>query len=178
MASISLAARPWSKAAFDLAGAKAAQWAQALRVVATVAMQPKVAGYIANPQGTAPDKVKSLLDLAQTPKLAKFDRYLEQVIVQGRAGQLINIADRLDDLVRAASGARLVAVTCAHKATAAQKKSIESAVAEHFDGELTFEYYEDADLIGGFIAKSGDQVVDASVSRRIERLAVAVAGRR
>ena len=53
--------------------------------------------------------------------------------------------------------------------TPADRKKIEAFFKARY-GECEFVYLSEPELIGGFVAQNGDEVFDASVASRLEKL--------
>ena len=67
-------------------------------------------------------------------------------------------------------------VTTAKKLTATQVKNLEKTLNAAVDGKITINQTINPDLIGGMIVQLGSQMVDSSVSTKLQKLKLAMKG--
>ncbi|MGH9534425.1 MAG: ATP synthase F1 subunit delta [Terriglobales bacterium] len=96
--------------------------------------------------------------------------FLAVAASRGRAAEVPAIADAFERLWRERQGIRRAEIRSARPLQAAERASIERALAAATGGQIEPEYREDADLIGGFVARVGDTVYDGSLRGRLDRL--------
>ena len=76
----------------------------------------------------------------------------------------------LHRLVRLETARRTVLVESATELSAAEKTKISQSLSADYGQNLQFEYSINQDLLGGLRIKVGDDLLDGSVSGRIDRL--------
>lgn len=105
------------------------------------------------------------------------DGLLQENIVRQIAGTLtekkprnyLAILSALTELVRLETARHTATVTSAIPLTEAEKAAIEAKLSAQTPG-LRFVWQTNPELIGGITIKVGDDVTDASIKSRIERL--------
>ena len=80
------------------------------------------------------------------------------------------ILQELQRLVKLDVNSRLARVESAITLNEAQKQNVQTSLGRLKGGQVTVEFAEDADLIGGMRVKIGDDVFDGSVKTRLARL--------
>lgn len=95
---------------------------------------------------------------------------LALVIRKGRAAHLPEILAETRALDDAASGRATGRVTTAVPLPEGLLGELKQGLSKRLDLELTLETAEDAELLGGFTARVGDRLIDASLRTRLERL--------
>lgn len=80
------------------------------------------------------------------------------------------ILQELQRLVKLDVNSRMARVESAITLNEAQKQNVQTSLGRLKGGQVTVEFAEDADLIGGMRVKIGDDVFDGSVKTRLTRL--------
>ena len=80
------------------------------------------------------------------------------------------ILQELQRLVKLDVNSRMARVESAITLNEAQKQNVQTSLGRLKGGQVTVEFAEDADLIGGMRVKIGDDVFDGSVKTRLARL--------
>ncbi|MNE31035.1 ATP synthase subunit delta [compost metagenome] len=96
--------------------------------------------------------------------------FVELIVKNGREGYLSQIASSFDVLLKAHQGIVPVTLISAQKLDDKVKKEILSKVQASTTGTVELTEKIDADLIGGFIVRMGDNQIDASVASQINKL--------
>jgi ATP synthase F1 delta subunit len=97
--------------------------------------------------------------------------FLMLLIENKRLDLVTKMIDSFEELYREEKGIKVAKVVTASDITTAQKKSITQAVQAVEPGaQLTFEYEVNPAMLGGFVVKLGQKVLDYSVSSRIDKL--------
>lgn len=172
MADLQTLARPYAVAAFRHAQGAAAldAWDTALERLGAAARTdaaqvvikaPQVpadtaAGVLAGVVSEAPDGLQAFLRL-----LAEYDRLALLPAIAAQFARLRRDAEnRLDATVRTAM-----------PVDAAAAQSLQAALARQLGREVSLQFEDDPELIGGVVIESGDIVIDASLRGDLERLA-------
>ena len=80
------------------------------------------------------------------------------------------ILQELQRLVKLDVNSRMARVESAITLNEAQKQNVQTSLGRLKGGQVTVEFAENADLIGGMRVKIGDDVFDGSVKTRLTRL--------
>jgi len=164
-------ARPYARAAFDLArGAQAlGEWAQQIEVAAALASDARVGALLVDPRRSQAETVALLLPPDTRPG-SPFADFLGALGASGRLAVLPEIAVQFEALKRDAEGTLKVTVRSAVPLDDAQVQKLKSALANRFARNIEIETAVDAALIGGAIIEAGETVIDGSVRGRLARL--------
>lgn len=172
MSSAESLARPYARAAFDLARESNAlvDWSSKLDFAAAVARDPQVLNLIGNP-AFGGDKLVSLF-LPQGEKAGSaFANFLATLAANRRLTILADVADGFAALKREAEGVLKVKVRAAVPLEAGQADALKAALAKRFGRQIELTSTIDESVIGGAIIDAGETVIDGSVRGRLERLA-------
>ena len=170
-------ARPYARAAFRVAGLKAADsWSQLLHVAARTVQDERVATLLGNPHVTPQQLahlVNGVIDDAGGVGLAgeQARNFVRTLADNRRLGYLPEIAARFDALKDAAFGVADVTVTSAEKLDKGEQDKLATALARKLERQVRLHCAVDKDLIGGAVLRAGDLVIDGSLRTRLERLA-------
>ncbi len=168
---IPAAARRYAEAAFELALERddLDRWAGDLRALAGVLAEPGAVAFF---------------DSARVPDAQK-ERVLEQVlegigplawnlarllVSRGRLGLGPQIALAFQELLDGHRGVAQAQVTTAVPLTASQADAVAARLGELTGKQVVVEAHEDPQIIGGLVARIGDQLIDGSTRARLESL--------
>lgn len=176
MSSSATLARPYARAAFELAqGAQAlGQWARQLDFASGLASDVRIAALLVDPRLSQADATALLLPPGTEPG-SPFIDFLKTLASNGRLPLLGEIAHQFEALKRDAEGTLKVRVRSAVPMDSAQVDALRGALARRFRREIEIDTALDADLIGGAIIEAGETVIDGSVRGRLASLASALA---
>jgi len=172
MARSTTAARRYAEAAFELAERDDAfdAWADGLGLVAGVAADEKFGRYMDNPAIPHADReaaVNRLFEGHLAPGALNLARLLAR---RGRFGSLPAVAAEFTRLLNRRNGVVQAVVTSAVPLTAAETDAIGARIRTMTGSGVSLRTELDPALIGGLTVKVGDQLLDASVRGRLERL--------
>ena len=172
MSSNATLARPYARAAFELAqGARAlGDWARQIQVAAALARDARVGALLIDPRRSQAETVALLLPPDTRPD-SPFADFLGALGASGRLPVLPEIAVQFEALKRDAEGTLKVTVRSAVPLDAAQLEKLKSSLANRFARDVEIETAVDTTLIGGAIIEAGETVIDGSVRGRLARLA-------
>jgi len=185
MADNNTIARPYARAAFELAGERKelAGWSAALDVAKDVLADGSVVKFLANPALSDDKKLGFLTELFQVADgkesvLAggneQGTNFLKLLLEYSRVSVLPEIAEHFDALKAAVENTVDVTVTSAAKLSAAQQKTVVAALEERLGRNVNLSTEIDENLIGGAVIRAGDVVIDGSLRSRLEGLANAL----
>jgi F-type H+-transporting ATPase subunit delta len=185
MADNNTIARPYARAAFDLASEQKnlAAWSDALLSAKEVLADGQVAKFLAVPSLTDEQRLDFLTGLfaqagSKKSVLAGDDEqgsnFLKLLLEYGRVSVLPEIAEHFDALKADIENTVDVTVTSAAPLSAAQQKSVAAALKERLGRDVKISTEIDETLIGGAVIRAGDVVIDGSLRSRLEGLSNAL----
>lgn len=172
MSNLTTLARPYAKAAFELAHGddKLPDWDDWLGAVAIATGQADMVTWLQGPHYDADQAVKILLEVLGADVDARFQGYLGVLADNGRL-LLCREVRRLFSQLRQAAEKRLeVTVVSAVELEASQADRMRDALATRLDREITLHNEVNPAVLGGAVIYAGDQVIDGSIMGRLKRL--------
>ncbi len=168
-------ARPYARAAFELAHAAGSlgAWSQALAFAAQVAKDPRVAGFGSDPRVQPAQLVALHLPQGMAAD-APFAQFLGELAEHRRIELLPEVADLFEQYKRESESQLLVKVTSAFALDAAQAEQLKASLKRRFKREIELETSVDASLLGGVVIDTGSEVIDGSARGRLARLSSAL----
>jgi F-type H+-transporting ATPase subunit delta len=109
-------------------------------------------------------------DILGDNALPQTKHILEFVISQGRARELSDIVASLSELAAEAQNSVLAEVRTAIDLDEDQRKRVAETLAKATGKRVDVKVVVDPSVVGGVYAKVGDQVIDATVRRRLQEL--------
>lgn len=118
------------------------------------------------------DKKLQLLDaVAAKAGVSRISRNFLAVSAQrGRFGHLPGMEQAFEEIMLQQQGVVRAEVTSARPLGEAERAGIERQLETRLGRKLQTRYRTDPELVGGFIARVGDQVYDGSIRGRLHRL--------
>ena len=173
MAEIATIARPYAEASFRLARERQAlpAWSDALASLARLASDPQASALIGNPN-VAPAQVEDLFRTAGGSG-AEMGSFIHVLCENGRLSCLPEISAQFDAMKRSDEGVKEGVIHSAFALDDAQVQSLKALLETRF-GRLQLSVVVNPELIGGIKAVVGDQVLDTSVSVKLEAMRVAL----
>jgi len=172
MSSLTTLARPYAKAAFELAQGenKLAGWDDMLEAVTQVTADKAMAAWLQSPHSTPDKAVEIIIEAIGGEVDARFQAYLG-VLADNDRLLLCDEITRLYRQLRQQAEKRLeVRVVSAVPLDDSQAERMQSALAKRFDCEITLKNDVDPEVLGGAVIYAGDQVIDGSIKGRLSRL--------
>lgn len=176
----SASARRYASAAFTVAEQTGEfdAWLATLDEVSRVLQVPSARTIFLSPTVAPPQKAAALERLIPkaTPVMRNFLRIL---IDRDRIGEAPGIAEALRELINQRRGIITAEVTTAVPLDAELERLVATRLAAHLGRDpqkVTIRAHVDPTIIGGVVARVGDQVIDDSVRGRLERLRRTLAG--
>ena len=113
--------------------------------------------------------VSDVCKSAKTDDLTK--NFLSVLLENQRLTDLVEIVNCFEELYRKDLGQVICTVTSAADLTNAQRKLVEEAISTRMSGKkLVVSYDVSPTVLGGLVVKIDDQVLDYSVSSKVDRL--------
>jgi len=176
MSEYTTAARPYAKAAFEVAQSesKQVQWSDALQYLEAVVSNQDFVSVIDNPSMDAQTKGEILIDVC-ADKLSETQKNFVKIMAENNRLMLMPDIVVLFEAQRAEAENTIEAIaTSAFALSDAQIQSMTDALKKKLGREVTLTTQIDASLIGGVIIRAGDLVIDGSTQARIGSLTQAV----
>jgi F-type H+-transporting ATPase subunit delta len=169
-------ARPYARAAFELAHAAGSldAWSRALAFAAAVAEDARVAGFSNDPR-VLPTQLVALHLPDGMASDTPFGQFLAELAEQHRMTLLPEVANLYESYKRESEAQLLVKVTSAIALDSTQTEQLKASLKRRFKREIELETQVDASLLGGAVIDTGNEVIDGSARGRLARLASVLA---
>jgi F-type H+-transporting ATPase subunit delta len=172
MSNLTTLARPYAKAAFELARGddNLAGWDELLAATAQVTGDETMARWLAGPDASASRAIEIIESVIGPDVDSRFRGYLGVLAANDRlplAGEIAALYKQL----RAEAEKRMdVRVVSAVPLDEAQAERMKAALARRFEREISLHNEIDPEVLGGAVIYAGDQVIDGSLKGRLNRL--------
>jgi len=176
MSSLTTLARPYAKAAFDLARSdnNLAAWDDMLAAAGVVTSDETMAGWLQSPRFAAGQAVELITEAMGSEVDPRFESFLEVLADNGRLPLCAEISQLFRQLRFEAEKRLQVRVVSAVALQSSETDRIKAALAKRFDREITLNNDIDPDVLGGAVIYAGDQVIDGSLMGRLKRLEISL----
>ena len=170
MSELSTLARPYAEAVFKraLETETTEQWSTTLAFVAAVVNDITFAAIIDNPKVSDEQLITLLLDICKEQTTKESENFLKLLVQNNR----LILADAIYNLYEAEKAEKEgyidVDVSTAYAFTKEDEKKLSVALEKELNKEVRLTIQVDKSLIGGFIAKAGDLVIDGSVKGQLQ----------
>ena len=165
-------ARPYAMAAFEYALAKnaLAEWEELLQTAATLAEDPMMSQFMANPGVNQEQLTQLFFDVLNSELDTEKKNFLSLLAENKRFAVLPAIAEQFK-LRRAVQEKKTtVEVISAVELTAEQQQRLVQALTKRLNLAVTLNCTIDPSLLGGVVVRVGDKVIDGSVRGKLHRL--------
>ncbi len=169
-------ARRYAQAAFEVAVGRGEleNWQADLRDLAGALLEPRFGAVLDSPRVPFSDKVRLIRE--GLPDVGEGIKNLACLLVSERRREAIGrVSEEFDRLVDAHRGILRARVTSAAPLDGADEQRISQGLASMLGHEVRVESQVDASIIGGFVARGGDLLIDGSVRSRLEAMRSALA---
>ncbi len=175
MAEIATIARPYAEALLkSVADTQLSALAQQVQALGSVAADVQMRQFADNPKVNDDQVYDLLTSVVKDPLSDAARNLLRTVIANGRLSALPQIAQQFSALVNARSGVSDALVESAFEITPAQLAEVLAALEKRFARKLNPTVVVAPELIGGIRVTVGDEVLDTSVSARLEHMKAAL----
>lgn len=144
-------------------------WQRDLRTLDSLVSDPNVRAYLENPSIQSESKFRRLDDLLQDAQ-PEARNLLHILIERRKVDEIHEIARLFDEAVLAERGIVLADVTTAEPLDQLGQIFLKRELSRMLGKDVQLRLHEDPELIGGFVARIGDQVIDGSVIQQLRRL--------
>jgi F-type H+-transporting ATPase subunit delta len=172
MSSLTTLARPYAKAAFELALAdqNLSGWDEQLTLASELASAESMANLLDNPLVQSGQVVKIMAESAGDAFTDRFRSFLSVLGANERLTLLPQITLLYRQLREKEEKRLSVRVVSAIPLDEDQAGRMRAALARRFDCEIELKNDIDAGVIGGAVVYAGDQVIDGSLRGRLQKL--------
>jgi F-type H+-transporting ATPase subunit delta len=146
-----------------------AAWQRDLHTLRAVVSDSGVRTFLDNPSVQVGNKIKAV-DAVLTEAQPEARNLAHMLIERRRTGIIPDLADLFDEAVLAENGVALVDVTTAEPLDDEGQALVREHLSRLLGKRVELRLREDPTIIGGFVARSGDQVIDGSVVNQLRRL--------
>jgi F-type H+-transporting ATPase subunit delta len=177
MSSLTTLARPYAKAAFELARADQdlAGWDRQLTLASEIVGEEAMAGLLESPHVHASRIVAIMTESGGEAFDERFRNFLSVLGANERLPLLPQITALYRKLREKAEKRLSVRVVSAVPLDQDQAGRMREALARRFDCEIELKNDIDARVIGGAVVYAGDQVIDGSLRGRLQKLSNSLA---
>ena len=172
MSSTITLARPYAKAAFDLAqkaGEGLASWSAKIEQSAALCSDSRILALVSSPRLQAKDRVALLLPNGEAPD-STYTHYLTTMAENDRLRLLPDVQTEFEQLRATAERTLKVKVRSALPIEASQQLKLVEKLTQRFQRAVTLDIVLQPDLIGGAVLDAGAIVIDGSLSGKLARL--------
>jgi F-type H+-transporting ATPase subunit delta len=163
-------ARRYAEAAFDVARQGDPEtWIAQLHQVEDLLQRPLVRQYFDEPNIAREEKVGTLPRIFSGAD-AHVLNLLRILTMKHRMHLIPAIAAEFERLLREARGVREATVTVARPVSEAERAEIAQRLGAALGKQVEIQTEVDPSIIGGIVIRVGDQLIDASVAGRLDRL--------
>jgi F-type H+-transporting ATPase subunit delta len=150
-------------------------WASQIQKLGALVDEPGAMRVLTAPGLSIRQKQEAIESVAG-PLAREVSSLLTLLLERKRIDQLPALAEAFADLVRQAKGNELAEVTTAVPLNDADRQSVAAWLTRYLGHAVEVRYGVDPEIIGGVVARVGDQLIDGSVRSRLEALRRTLAG--
>jgi F-type H+-transporting ATPase subunit delta len=166
-------ARPYAHAILDVVkstDAAAALRDELARFEETRASAADLGALYANPGIDVGAKLDITRTIAKRLGLSEMAVKLLEILIRNyRINDLASIVDAVSQMIRQQTGTVLAEVRAAHQPSPSEIEDLRKSLETKFARKVDMEVSVDPALIGGFVARVGSEIYDASVSGKIHK---------
>ncbi len=176
MAEFTTAARPYAKAAFELAQAtdRFEPWSDMLSFMAAVAHDPTMRAVLDSPSLTKQQAADLFISVCKEQLDLQGENFIKLLAENRRLTILPEIAALFAFYRSEAEGKIDAEVVSAQEITEKQLTTITAALGKRLGREVIVTARTDPALLGGAVIRAGDLVIDGSIRGKLNKLATAV----
>lgn len=164
-------ARRYAQAVFELARDSKSfeDWERDLGVLNAIMSDPVTSTYLQSPKTAYADK-RTLLDKAMEQAQPEAKRLTSMLLERRRLSSVPEIFEQYQSLVLQEKGIVIADVTTAIPLDAAGEAMIGKQLSDLVGKDVEVRAHVDPAIIGGMVARIGDNLIDGSVSNQLRRL--------
>jgi F-type H+-transporting ATPase subunit delta len=170
-------AKRYAQAVFDLATESGSQdaWLGDLTTLANAGSDEVAGQFLASPNVSAQRK-REVIDRLLPGTTKQHARNLAYMLIERNRFEIApDMLEVYRDLLLAAQGIAIADVTTAVELTPAEREQVGQQLADIIGRKIEMRLHVDPSLIGGLVARVGDQLIDGSVSTQLRAMRAALA---
>jgi len=174
MAEFATLARPYAEAVFEIAKEDNSFdiWSENLDFLTMIIKDPMMAKITINPRVSKVDLSIILLDICVEKISTNVGKNLIKMLVDNNRLSIVpQLAEQYERLKAGHLGYVKVDVISTYVVKVQQREKIEAVLKERLGKAVNINTTIDRDLIGGWLIRIGDQVIDLSIKGRLQQLA-------
>jgi F-type H+-transporting ATPase subunit delta len=173
MAELSTLARPYAKAAFQVAVQDGAldNWSKMLTLSAAVSADASVSVLLADPSLSSEQLASAFLGVCGDEIDAKGSNFVHLLTENKRIGLLPEIAEQFSALKANQEKTLDVEVTTAYELSPETLAKLAESLKTKLECDVKLNTNVDQSLLGGAVIRAGDTVIDSSVRGKLVKLA-------
>jgi F-type H+-transporting ATPase subunit delta len=172
MAEISTLARPYAKAAFEVAlvANKVSEWSSMLHAAALIAADASVVKLINDPSLTLEKQTELMLKLCEGYLDDQGQNLIKVLAQNGRLAMIAEIAVQFEELKKEHERLADVNVETAVALSDNQQSQLAEKLKEKLGRDVRINNVINTELLGGMVIRAGDLVIDNTVRGKLNRL--------
>ena len=173
MSELATIARPYAAAVFKRAKEThaTAKWSQSLAFMSAVLKNEDISVVIDNPKVSKQRLSALMLDICQEHVNQENENFLKLLVLNNRLGLLPSIAELFEAYKAEEEGYVEVEVSTAYALSKDAKQDVTTTLEKTLGKKIHMNVTVDKSLIGGFLVRAGDRVIDGSIRGRLQQLA-------
>ena len=173
MSELSTLARPYAEAVFKRAieSKSITDWSEVLVFLSVVMQDKEMVAIIANPKVSQEQLTSLLLDICQEQLKQEGVNFLKLLIENDRLMLAPQISKLYESFKAEHEGYVDVEVISAYALSKEEQNKFATTLKKILNKKIHITTSIDKSLIGGFLAKAGDKVIDGSIKGQLQQLA-------
>lgn len=170
-------ARRYAQAAFTIASEQNTldQWKRDLDLAASVFADPQLAHDFDDPKVTEESKRKVVAANLQGKVSPLALNLIYILVARGRANVIGRVAEEFTSYYNRANNIAIADVTTAMQLSDDEMRKVAATLGRITGKQVQVRAHVDPNIIGGLVARVGDELIDASVATRLHDLAMRMA---
>jgi F-type H+-transporting ATPase subunit delta len=171
--------RRYAEAIFDLATTTEMQerWLTSLRMLADAVQDDETRAFFTNPAVPAQVKEEALASVLSGEANLEARNLVRMLIQRRRFDRIPSILEAFEELLLRSQGIAVADVTTAVALSGQQQVEVRAQLSRIVGSEVEVRPHVDESIIGGIVARIGDQLIDGSVRTQLRDLRASL-GRR
>ena len=176
MSELTTTARPYARAAFDIAEKNNEQqkWSEMFELMATVAYDPTMRAVLDSPRLSQQQSAELFIAVCEQHINERAKNFIKLLAKNDRITLLPEIAALFQHYLAEAEGTVDAEVIAASEVSEIQLEKIAASLKQRLGKEVRVSSRIDDSLIGGAIIRAGDLVIDGSIRGRVNKLSNAL----
>ena len=173
MSELSTLARPYAEAVFKIAveSKSTSDWSEMLEFLSAVMQDKEMVAIVANPKVSQEQLASLIMDICQDQVKDQSANFVKLLVQNERLTLAPQISELFEAYKADHEGYVDVELTSAYALTKDEQKKFATTLKKQLGKDVKITTSNDKSLIGGFIAKAGDKVIDGSVKGQLQQLA-------